>query len=72
MPVPAESAKAYVARVMASYKNSLRVEIDDVVASVEDGSAMKVTGRAFYSDGSETAFEWDVWRLEDGELYGEW
>jgi hypothetical protein len=72
MQLTAETAKAYVVRLMASYKNYVRVEIDHEVASTEGGSALKITGRAFYSDGSATAFEWDVWRLEDGELYGEW
>lgn len=31
-----------------------------------------MTGRAFYGDGTSSGFDWDVWRLEDGELYGEW
>lgn len=53
----AETAKAYVARLMASYKDSVRVEINHEVASTEGGSALKITGRAFYSDGSATAFE---------------
>jgi hypothetical protein len=72
MQLTAESAKAYVARLMASYGDYDRVEIDHNVVSTEGGSALKVTGRVFHSDGSATAFEWDVWRLEDGELYGEW
>jgi hypothetical protein len=72
MQLTAESAKAYVARLMASYGDYDRVEIDHNVVSTEGGSALKVTGRVFHRDWSATAFEWDVWRLEDGELYGEW
>ncbi|WP_166144399.1 hypothetical protein [Methylosinus sp. RM1] len=72
MQLTAETAKAYVARLMTSSENCVRVEIDDDVASLEGGAVLKVTGRAFYSDGTSSGFDWDVWRLEDGELYGEW
>jgi hypothetical protein len=72
MHLIAETAKAYVVRIMTSSEDCVRVEIDDEVASLEGGTVLKVTGRAFYGDGKSSDFDWDVWRLEDGERYGEW
>ncbi|MBU3887965.1 hypothetical protein [Methylosinus sp. KRF6] len=72
MQLTAETAKAYVARVMASSDSCVRLGIDDEVASLEGGAVLKETGRAFYGDGTSSGFDWDVWRLEDDELYGEW